>query len=254
MFGFRKTNHQPLTAASDTTNSMDDTPYFEDAKSWSYERYQIQEVMANRWQLAFWSLLALSGLLVVVLILLFPLKRWEPIVIQRNEQTGEVWVDTVRNHDLPETSSEIESDLVRYVIARETFSLTDHNVRKTQVFYTSSSDVVNAYEALQASHNPKSPINLYGSKGLRTVKVHDVIFLDNASNAIERRKQQQEKIPTLAKVDFSTTETSGQTLVQKSWVATIRFSYLGTPDEKEAAWLNWNGFTVTSYRVDQRNV
>ena len=58
----------------------------------------------------------------------------------------------------------------------------------------------------------------------------------------------------MAKVDFTTTESSGQMTVEKNWVVTIRFQYLGIPDEKEAAWLNWNGFTVTDYRVDQRNI
>jgi type IV secretion system protein VirB8 len=186
--------------------------------------------------------------------MLFPLKSWEPIIVQKNTQTGEVFVDDIHNHYLPETSSEVQSDLVRYVVARETFSLSDNHARSRQVLYASSPPIAKGYNDLQDGNNPKSPFNLYGSKGFRTVKVEDVVFLDNASSALEKKKQQQEKIPTLAKVDFTTTESSGQMTVEKNWVVTIRFQYLGIPDEKEAAWLNWNGFTVTDYRVDQRNI
>ena len=258
MFWFKKINQPQIMPNIPVINPSEQDAtgeaYFEEAKSWAYERYQMQEVIANRWQFAFWGMMIFSVLLLVMLIMLFPLKSWEPIVVQRNTQTGEVWVDSARNHYLPETSPEVESDLVRYVVARETFSLTDNNARKKQVLYASSPQVSKDYEAQEDGHNPKSPINVYGMKGLRTVKVEDVVFIDNASNALEQRKQQKEKIPTLAKVDFTTTETIGQITVQKNWVATLSFKYLGTPDEKEAAWLNWNGFTVIDYRVDQRNI
>ncbi len=123
MLGFKKINlaqsllvsdRQPCADAHEDINNNEDTShYFESAKDWAYERYEMQSVMANRWQLAFWVTMGFSILLLVMLMMLFPLKSWEPIIVQKNTQTGEVFVDDIHNHYLPETSSEVQSDLVR---------------------------------------------------------------------------------------------------------------------------------------------
>lgn len=242
------------TSTMNERNHTNESDYFEEAKDWAYERYQIQEVMANRWQLAFWLAMIVSMLLLAGYFFLLPLKSWEPIVINHNAQTGEVWVNSLKNHYLPETSSEIESDLVRYVVARETFSLIDNIMRSRQVQYTSSTEVAKFYNQNQDSNNPQSSIRMYGSKGIRTVKIQDIVFLDNFNKAVGSKTDQADEIPTLARVDFITTETRNNATIQKYWVATVKFEYNGVPEEKEVAWLNWNGFTVTSYRVDQRNI
>lgn len=246
-------SHKAQKTAQHATDLESD--YFADAKDWAYERYKIQEVMANRWQLAFWVAMGFGVLLVVLLVMLLPLKSWQPIVIRHNTQTGEVFVDQTHMDYLPNTSSEVQSDLMRYVVARETYSAVDSQLRRVQVRDSSSPSVAKSYVQLQDRNNPNSPFVLYGSHGLRTVKVEDIVFLDGiGSSRHEKKKQHRTHVPTLAKVDFKTTETKRQTTITRYWVATIQFQYLGTPAEKEAAWLNWNGFTVTSYRVDQRNI
>lgn len=235
-------------------NSTDKDDYFEEAQGWSEQRYQIQEVISNRWQLAFWLMIGFSLLLLIFLTLLLPLKSWEPIVIYRNTQTGEVWVQPAKDHYLPETIGEVESDLVRYVSARETYSLMDNNVRKKQVHDSSSPAVTKTYDDGQDRNNPQNLINVLGQSGVRSVKVQDVVFLDNSSNIFDKKKKEQQKMPSLAKVDFITTDIKGEITIQKYWVATLSWEYLGQPDSQDAAWLNWNGFTVTNYRVDQRNL
>ncbi len=215
---------------------------YEAAQHWAYDRYQIHEVIANRWQLAFWLQLFFSAGLVVLVLALLPLKTWEPIIIHRNNQTSEVWVESVRDHALPETTAEIESNLARYVIARETISAIDASSRTQQVYYESNDPVAKAYETAQAQIN----------KSLhKMVKVQDIIFLDSATPSKNHKEALHRN---LAKVDFVTTENNGQQIIEKSWVVTISWEYLGTPASKAAAWANWNGFTVTYYRVDQRNV
>lgn len=223
------------------------------AEDWYFDRYQIQQVIANRWQLAFWLQLAFSGALIIGILCLLPLKSWEPIVIQRNSITGEVWVDPGRTHYLPQNSAEIESNLVRYVVARETYSSIDAAARFQQIIFSSSSDIAKAYENSIDPHNVTSSAALLGNNGLRIVKVEDVIFLD-AAETLAHHHSKHTPLPKLAKVDFITTDTVGEVTTQHTWVATISWEYLGTPNDKEAAWVNWNGFTVTSYRVDQRNV
>lgn len=233
------------------------TSYFETAHDWATERYHTQKVMANRWQLAFWVQLGFSVVLVVSLMMLLPLKTWEPLIVEHDLRTGEFYTHPAPVENLPKTQEEIESDLVHYVVDRETYSPTDEGVRYRQVQFMSSPDVFTPYVEAHRSGNPDSIETLLGDKGLRTVEVEDIIFLDASDPRHYQAKRASKKaslVPPIARVDFMTTETSGQGTVKKYWVATLRFEYLGTPNHKEAAWANWSGFTVTSYRVDQRNI
>lgn len=231
--------------------------YFEQARDWATERYHTQKVMANRWQLAFWVQLGFSVMLVVALIMMLPLKTWEPLIIEHDLRTGEFFTHPAPVENLSKTQQEIESDLVHYVIARETYSPTDEGVRYRQVQFMSAPTVFKLFSESHRSGNPNSPENILGEKGLITVEVEDVVFFDASDPRhyqAQRESKQSSKVPPIAKVDFWTTETNGQSITRKSWVATVSFEYVGTPNHKEAAWSNWSGFTVTSYRVDQRNI
>lgn len=215
-------------------------------QDWFYDRYQIQEVMANRWQLAFWIQLVLSLFLVASIVFLLPLKSWEPIVIERDIRTGEVWIRPTQE-SLPKFSSEVESDLVNYVIGRETYSSIDNDERYQQILFSSSPSIFKEYKENASPNNPTSLTKTLGATGTRKVTVEDVVFLNDLKNKDSAKSQ-------IAKVDFTTVDTIGEMTFKKYWVATITWEYLGTPNQKEAAWMNWNGFTVTSYRIDQRNV
>ena len=247
---FKQNNKKEVIAES--TQS-----YFESARDWATERYHTQKVMANRWQLAFWVQLAFSVVLVIALMMMLPLKTWEPLIIEHDLQTGEFFTHPAPVENLPKTQQEIESDLVHYVIARETYSPTDEGVRYRQVQFMSAPAVFTPFVEAHRSGSPDSPETLLGDKGLRTVEVEDVIFFDASDPRHYQSKRESKKaalVPPIAKVDFMTTEITGQSVTKKYWVATISFEYLGTPNHKEAAWSNWSGFTVTSYRVDQRNI
>lgn len=226
-----------------------DSDYFKSAECWHYDRYESQLVQANRWLLAFWLQVGVSLLLVIALVLLLPLKTLVPLVIRQNTQTHEVFVDKVDSHTLP-NQNQIESDLVRYVILRETYSSTDFALRYKQVLLETNKACALEYQKSQANSSLESPVTLYGVDGSRTIHVEDVVFLGNKN----RSSKENENVSNLAKVDFISTETMHNQTVKKYWVATIAWDYRGTPQDKEAAWHNWNGFTVTYYRVDQRSV
>lgn len=250
---FKKKEKQKTHHLATKAPNAPASDYFTAAKHWYYDRYQIQQVIANRWQLAFWLQLGLSISLLLFLMMLLPLKSWEPIVIQRNTLTGEVWVDPTRSHYLPNNSAEIESNLVRYVVARETYTLMDATYRYRQVMFSSSTEIAKGYADSINPYHSQSVAHQLSSNGTRVVRVEDVVFLD-AEETAPLHHHSDKTAPKLAKVDFVTTDTEGDTTTQKYWVATIGWDYLGTPNNKEAAWMNWNGFTVTYYRVDQRNL
>jgi type IV secretory pathway component VirB8 len=180
------------------------------------------------------------------------LKTVEPIIIQQDLRTGEVFVKPGDPSNLVKTKQETESDCVRYIVARETYALVDEEVRYRQVRYMSTRDVFGPYTEARNPKNLNSFQARLGAEGLRTVVIEDIVFLDASDPNL--LPEQRVKIRPIAKVDFTTTEMDGRNVVKQYWVATLRFEYLGTPDVKEAAWANWDGFTVTDYRIDQRNV
>ena len=57
---------------------------------------------------------------------------------------------------------------------------------------------------------------------------------------------------TLAKVDFSTCSHRSGSEAIEHWTATLSFDYEGLSQDEEMIWENWNGFTVSSYRLDSR--
>ncbi|GAB4393790.1 MAG: virB8 family protein [Gammaproteobacteria bacterium] len=218
--------------------------YFKAANDWSYDRYESQLVIANRWQLAFAVQALICVLLAILLIILFPLKEIAPIIIHENQTTHETWVEPATNkRALNVSRAALESDLVRYVIARETYAVADRQYRFRQVMLRSNVTVFNAYRKQNDPANPHSLVAQLKLSGTRTVKIQDVILLNTDD------PQQQ-----LAKIDFVTTSLLQGKQQQQHWVATIKWQYRGIPREKLLAWENWNGFIVVYYRVDQRNV
>lgn len=231
--------------------------YFDAAQTWADEQYHYYRLWSTRWQCAFWASIVAVVLLACAIMVMMPLKSWEPIVVQQNLQTGEIFVKPADVANLMKDKIEIESDLVRYVIARETYYPTDEGARYRQVQFMSSPAVFKPYQEAHRLNNNESFDNRFGESGSRIVAVEDVIFLD----ATDPRKVPSKRAasrglqaPPIARIDFTTTENDGATVKKNYWVATVKFDYVGTPNTKEAAWANWGGFTVTSYRVDQRNV
>lgn len=230
-------------------NHCEDKDYFNSAQAWHYDRYESQLIQANRWLLAFWLQTGISILFAIALVLLLPLKTLVPLVIRQNTQTHEVFVDKVDAHQVL-NQNQIESDLVHYVILRETYSSVDLALRYKQVLLETSKNAASEYQKSQANTSPESPVNIYGADGNRTIHVEDVVFLSSKNAKVNEKENNH----NLAKIDFTSAETIHSQTIKKYWVATISWEYRGTPQDKEAAWHNWNGFTVTYYRVDQRSV
>jgi type IV secretion system protein VirB8 len=227
--------------------------YFERARDWQGDRLHRAEVAAQRWFIAF-LVAALTVLsITIALIILLPLKTLVPLVVQHNPKTGEIWVHQPATPYAAENSAQTEADLVRYVVTRESYSAVDLNQRFHLVMLQSNANVADQYANAQANSNPHAPIQQFGINGARTVQIEDIVFLNKSDSVITNRFHQPAS--NLAKVDFSmtSTPTTGQSSTTY-WVATIAWIYRGLPDNPQEAWDNWNGFTVTTYRLDPRVV
>lgn len=236
-----------------TKHSKLNSEYFEMGKDWFYDRYEASQVQANRWFLAFIGASCAVVALTICLTVLLPLKTLVPLVVHQNKETGEVWINKPKTPFVPETDAQTQADIVRYVASRESYSGADINQRFHLVMLLSNSTVGKNYANDQSNSNKSAPVNVLGREGTRSVQVEDIVFIDKAGTQELRRFKNRPE--NLAKVDFVTTTTDASGMKKnESCVATIGWVYEGIPQNQQDAWDNWNGFKVTTYRVDPRNI
>ena len=233
---------------------IDTQTYFNLARHWADDFYTQAVLERNRWRaIALFVLLPLSGLLLLCVTLLIPAQHLEPILINHYEN-GQVLVEPLKKNSLPKRQAEIESELVRYVVNRESYNAHFYNEQYQLVNVLSSNQVAKHYMDEQNTGNKNSPINTLGSSGTRSVHVQSVVFLDDEGNT-----QASGSLHThhnLAQVNFTVTQHDNASGKEASvpLTALIAWAYRGTPNDPEALWKNWDGFTVTSYTVQQRSV
>ncbi len=233
--------------------SNKDKEYFKLAQDWHFERCEVAKINANRWFVCFLISCAINICLSTAIIVLTPLKTLVPLVIHQNSITGEAWVEKPSLQYVPANDAQTQSDIVRYVTNRESYTAADLNQRFHLVTLLSNHDVAKAYASFQSNNNKSSPVNILSTTGTRTVHIEDIVFIANQN--IDEPHRFNEPSSNLAKVDFVTT-TTDQNGIKKTdaYVATIGWFYKGLPTNENDAWENWNGFTVTTYRVDERNI
>ena len=227
--------------------------YLKAGQDWYFDRYEAVKIQGNRWFVGFLASTILSIALVITLTLLFPLKTLVPLVIHQNKTTGEVWVTHPTSPYVPANDAEVQADIVRFITTYKSYTATDINQRFNLVKLLSANQVAKQYADEQGNSNKNSPVNTLGVEGTRTVRVEDIVFIDKAGT-IEKRTFKKTAV-NLAKVDFMTVTTDHAANKKREfWVATMSWVYKGLPDNQQDAWDNWNGFTVTSFRIDPKNM
>jgi type IV secretory pathway component VirB8 len=227
--------------------------YLNAGKDWYFDRYEAVKIQGNRWFVGFLASTTLSIVLVITLTLLFPLKTLVPLVIHQNKMTGEVWVTHPKSPYVPENDAEVQADIVRFITTYKSYTATDINQRFNLVKLLSANLVARQYADEQSNNNKTSPVNTLGVEGTRTVRVEDIVFIDKAGT--QEKRPFKKAAVNLAKVDFITLTTDhAGNKKRENWVATISWVYKGLPDNQQDAWDNWSGFTVTSFRIDPKNM
>lgn len=223
-------------------------------QDWFFDRYEVARLEARKWFIGcvIASVIILS--LVISFLFLMPLKTVVPVLIHQNKTTGEVWTSPVKTPYVPDNEQQVQADIVRYLTTYLSYSPTDINQRYELVKLLSSRNVLSQYDAVQANDNPNSPVNVLGASGSATVQVEDIVFLDK-ENTHDIRHYKHHASTNLAKVDLNLTtiDPSGASKTV-AYVATISWEYQGTPKSQIDAWNNWNGFTVTAFRLDPKQI
>lgn len=229
--------------------------YFEQACSWADDRFGALEGSRNRYRVAFIATMALSISLTAAIVVMMPLKQTEPLLIHHYDN-GITTAERVTQETLPLTRAQIESDLVRYVVNRESFDANSYRAQFELVRLLSAGGVTNDYEQSQRKTNADSPVSQLGTQGSRRVHVYSVNFIDEAALNDKEKKGRHKNHHDLAEVVFATIDTNKSTGVESEhhFTALVSWRYLGMPASPDARWKNFNGFEVTRYSIQQRNV
>ncbi len=211
--------------------------YYAEAATWSADVHGA--LRASR-RVAWWVAGAACLVAVVeglALAALAPLKTVVPYTISVDRQTG--YVETVRPlapGALSQDAAVTQSNLVQYVLARETFDATDLREAYRKAVLLSGGDARADYERLMKKTTPESPLNLYAPTTVVQTTIKSVSLLS----------------PTTALVRFDTTRREGGAppSAPQPWVAAIAFRYTSVAASDGDRFVNPLGFQVTRYRRD----
>lgn len=209
--------------------------YFNNGKTWD------QEVIANAlqsknraWLLTFASL-TIAILSLLSLLLLLPLKTFEPYVISVDRATG--YYEVARGlmaSDLTGDQAVTESNLVRYVTNREQYNPAILKDTYDKVVLMSDAAALKDFRELWSASNPDNPSIKLGPKTAISIKIKSVSFI-------------AEKI---ASVRFIKETKSAQSSKISHWNAVIEFQYTQKPEKMIDRFENPLGFQVTNYRIN----
>lgn len=210
--------------------------YFEEGRSW--ERNIVARDRRSKglaWTITvIMSAIAIAAVGAVVM--LTPLKSYEPYMVVVDRSTGFVEVKRpMAEGALSQDEAVTMFNLVRYVRSREIYDpkALKENFDLAQLL--SYGDASRELTEIFSPANPQNPVKIFGRNTVIAVNIKSVTF-PNTRTALVR---------------FSTEEKSQTNIVTRHWVSLIRFRYTNTPATNEFRFDNPLGFQVLEYRRDQ---
>jgi type IV secretion system protein VirB8 len=209
--------------------------YFKNARTYDQDRV----LKAERSRRTAWVVAAVSmggtGLALVGLAGLTPLKTVVPYVIRVDNSTGITEVLSGLT-ETRETYSEVvtKANAARYVMAREGFVTSE--VRNNFLTVTLMSDQAEQgrFAAWYGAKNPESPQVLLGRSATARVEVKSISMISKE----------------VVQVRFLKTVTRGDEVKKTHWVSTLTYSYSNAQMSATDRLTNPLGFIVSVYRSD----
>lgn len=214
--------------------------YFQDGDGWEHEVVR----KAKRSRALAWFVTtifaAITLLSLVALVMLVPLKSFEPYIVTVDKTTGfiEVKSGLTRPANLTEQEAVTQANIVRFIRAREGYDPYAIEEIFGIAALLSTGEAARELQELYSAANPQNPARLYGRLKKLLVDIKSVTF-PNASTSIVR---------------FSTTEKSDTDSIVRHYISVVRFRYTDTPATNEWRFENPLGFQVYDYRRDQETV
>lgn len=173
---------------------------------------------------------------------LAPLKTVEPYLVRVDRSSGDVSVMSALKAgdqewaDLTAEEALTQSFLVRYVVARETYSNIDLTRNFDTVRVMSAPGVFREYDALWRD-KINGPFAKYKDDTVQ-VSIKSVAFLNQNTATVRFRTIWKQSVGN----------------VTNDYIGIVRFNYSKTPSVLDDRWKNPLGFVVSDYRVDQEKL
>ena len=181
---------------------------------------------------------------------LIPIQHLQPLIIHHYTD-GRVTVDPVTDSSLLLDRAQLENDLVRYVVNRESYDPMAYADQYHLILWMSDSAMAGSYIDSQRSTNSSSLIHQLGSHRYRTVHIDNVVILDEMPTDPNTRGNHH----NLAEVHAVLVDHSLNTSVKRSQAVSVIMSWEYTKPsmDPDIRWRNWDGFQVTHYQKKHRN-
>jgi type IV secretion system protein VirB8 len=211
--------------------------YYREAGSWATD-----QIAALRKSCRIAWIVAAAAVVVAVseavaLIILMPLKTVVPYTLMVDRTTGFVQALKPLDRDqITPDRSLVQSMLVQYVIARESFDIATLQANYQKVGLWSADRARSDYLNLMQASNLDGPLTLYPRSSIVETRVKSVSRLSEQS--------------ALVRFETVRRDEGGQYLPARPWVAIVEYRFSGEPMSAEDRFLNPLGFQVLNYRRD----
>ena len=214
---------------------MNQEEHFKNGETWENEIVSNAIQSKKRaWIIAIISL-SIALISIVIVLLLFPTKREVPYVVTVDRSTGFTEVTKpLQASGISEDQAVTESNLVKYVSAREQYIPAMLKNNYDLISLMSGKQALKEYRSLWDAQNPQNPSVKHGQKTFIDIKIKSIQFIT-------------EKIAT---VRFQREKRVNEQLIISDWVATIEFQYSQKPMKTKDRFSNPLGFQVINYRLN----
>ncbi|CAA2109758.1 virB8 family protein [Variovorax paradoxus] len=226
---------------------MDKQVYFAAAVDWDAQRRLDLERRAARSTGIAWVCAVLSGLSMLSVSVLLPLKQFVPAVIRVDNATGAYDVQApgeLVRVGLARDQKILLSDVARYVLAREGFTRGEAETNYRTAYLMSCGPVRGEWEAYFNPHlNAQSPVNTMSATDSERAEILNVTFLPTDREDLR-----------VTQVRFDKTVTRGVSPpVRTRYISTLTVQYdaSNVPAQIKDLQINAFGFCAMNYRRDQ---
>jgi len=179
--------------------------------------------------------MGVSILSLLTLILILPLKTFEPYVVTVDRSTGYLEVSKGLNDTtLSQDEAITEANLVKYVSLREQYNPAILEQNYEAVSMMSDEKALREYRELWAETNPNNPSRRLRNKGSIDIKIKSVSFISDKTASVRFIREVRENDRTKV----------------SEWNAVIQFRYSQKPMQMKDRFSNPLGFQVITYRVN----
>lgn len=224
-------------AAANGDSALQD--YYQQGIKWESQIYR-RAIISSRiaWTVAGFSTLT-ALLLATGYVFLLPLQKYEPYIITVEKSTGYLEIArALKPGDLSEDAAVTQANVVRFIIARETYDYNGLGRDYQLTNLLSTGQAATDYQTLYSDANPDAPQKKLGRTARINVEIKSVSLLNERT----------------AQVNFATVRRDDQQISRAEWVSIVRFKYSRGEMRNEWRFDNPLGFQVFEYRRDQKTV